>query len=60
MAPQRIVVSPQSDEHNQILGYREDKDDQNHHMDIVEFEVFVAGLQDEVAYVSQTWESSHT
>ena len=40
MAPQRIVGSPQSDEHNQILRYREDKDDQNHRMDTVDLEVF--------------------
>ena len=40
MAPQRIVVSPQSDEHNQILECKEVNDGQNHYMDIVEFEVF--------------------
>ena len=60
MAPQRIVGSPQSDEHNQTLRYREDKDDQNHYMDRVDLEVFMAGLQNEVAYVSQRWESSLT
>ena len=60
MALQRIVGSPQSDENNQILRYREGKDDQNHRMDIIELEVFMAGLQNEVAYVSQTWESSLT
>ena len=36
------------------------KDDQNHYIDTLDLEVFVAGLQDEVAYVSQTWESSLT
>ena len=36
MAPQRIVGSPQSDEHNQTLGYRESEDDQNHRMDTIE------------------------
>ena len=60
MAPQRIVGSPQSDKHNQILRYREDKDDQNHRMDTVDLEVFTAGLQNEVAYVSQRRESSLT
>ena len=38
-----------------------DKDDLIRHMDrIVELEVFMAGLQDEVAYVSQRWESRLT
>ena len=60
MAPQRIVGSPQSDEHNPCLGYREGKDDQNHYMDTIDLEVFMAGLQNEVAYVSQRWESSLT
>ena len=35
-----MATSPHSDNYNQILEYREDKDDQNHHMDTVEFEVF--------------------
>ena len=53
MAPQRIVVSPQSDEHNQILVYRESEDDQIHYMGTVNLKCFTAGLQNEVAYVSQ-------
>ena len=60
MAPQHIVVNPQSAEHNPTLRFREDKEDQNHYMDTIDLEVFVAGLQNEVAYVSQTWESSLT
>ena len=60
LAPQRTVISPQSDDHNRTLGYREDKDDQNHYMDTVDLEVFMDGLQKEVAYVSQRWESSLT
>ena len=40
MVPQRFVGSPQSDEHNPTLGYREGKDDQNHRMDTIEFEMF--------------------
>ena len=40
MTSQHLVVSPLSDEHDQILGYREGKDDQNQYMDTIEFEVF--------------------
>ena len=61
MAPQRTVISPQSDDHNQTLGYKNNKDDPFNLIDrTVEFKVFMAGLQNEVAYVSQTWESSLT
>ena len=41
MMSQRIVISPQSDDHNRTLGYREGKDDQNHRMDTIEFELFM-------------------
>ncbi|KAF5933544.1 hypothetical protein HYC85_029715 [Camellia sinensis] len=60
IAPQHTATSSQGDDHNQTLGYRGDNDDQNHNMDTVDLEVFMAGLQNEVAYVSQTWESSLT
>ena len=60
MAPQRTVISPQSDDHNRTLGYKEDNDDQNHYIDTADLDVFVAGRQNEVAYNSSTWESSLT
>ena len=40
IAPQHMATNPYNDNYDQILGFREDKDDQNHHMDTVEFEVF--------------------
>ena len=40
IASQRIAISSQSDDDNRTLGYREGKDDQNHYMDTVDFEVF--------------------
>ena len=44
MAPQRIVISPQSNGHNRTLGYREGIDNQNHYIDTGNLEVFVDGL----------------
>ena len=60
MVPQHTVTSSHSEDHNRTLGCEKDKDDQNNLMDTIDLEVFMAGLQNEVAYVSRRWESSFT